>query len=149
MLERFPELKQRGPDDCLPTAVRAVLLHYGQEVSADDVSRWCEESHRDCWFDTALHGLADYYDLDDLTMRGEEAVRALVTDPERPGPVIVMLQDPNHPGPLDHAVVLIGIQCEPRERETAEVVRYMDPWYGSIEEDDSGAFWQHWNFNGG
>lgn len=149
MIESFPLLKQiPGSRSCLPTVVRAALLWQGVQASQAEVSAWCGETADGCWIDLAMEGLrAEGFDVEDLT-GDEEGVRACLTDADDPQPVIVTRKIPADPLPVDHAVVLIGIEEREDEQGNREVIQFMDPLTGDIEEDRDGIFWVHWDCAG-
>ena len=74
MVEHFPNLRQSpGSNACFPTCARAVLLWYGEQVTQDDVSEWCQETSEGCILDLALASLRDEgFDLEELTGRARE-----------------------------------------------------------------------------
>ncbi len=141
-----PLLRQpAGSNSCLPTAVRAVLLGRGLVVSSHEVSVWCRETDRGCWFDAAIEGLREAdLDVEDLTGAAASQIAALVSDPDNPQPVIVTIAPEALGSGLvvllptesstwaDHAVVLTSAGDES--------VRFMDPLVGCLEEARSTRF---------
>jgi hypothetical protein len=80
VIQPFPLLRQ-PPDSnsCLPTAVRAVLLWYGEDVTQDEVSGWCQEDSKGCGLDLAIDGLREAgFDIDELIAPTEAEAQALL-----------------------------------------------------------------------
>jgi hypothetical protein len=125
------------------------LLWYGEQVTHEEILEWCQETHEGCILDLALDGLRDVgFDIEELNApteeEAQELLRMMVTDEDDPQPVIVTLRDPRWPSRTDHAVVVTNIRQVESGSETREVVEYMDPLTGNIEQDVSGLFWQFW-----
>ena len=147
----LPSLRQPpGSNSCLPTAVRAVLLYYELDVSGEEASLWCRETPDGCWLDDALDGLRDAgFDIEDLTGVTTEEMRLRVTAEPDPQPVIVTVKDPFVPSGYDHAVVVTNVGRPSPEDMPLASVEFMDPLTGRLEQDESGAFWDRWDFAGG
>ena len=100
MITNFPLLQQPpGSNSCLSTAIRAVLLWFGERVTAAEVSEWCAEDPNGCVLDLAIDGLRDAgFDIQGLIAptdeEAQELLRATVTDADDPKPVVVTLQNP-------------------------------------------------------
>ena len=105
------------------------------------ISDLCLESELGCPWDEALEALGDPFDVDLLDGR-EEEIRTLVSDEADPQPVLMQLHSGVHTilTPF-HAIVLLGIRDTPE----GELVFYLDPLTGEIEEDSTGMFWRRWD----
>ncbi|HZP84938.1 MAG TPA: hypothetical protein VFB21_25095 [Chthonomonadaceae bacterium] len=129
--------------------MRAVLLWYGEQVTQEEVSEWCRETPGGCWLDEAMESLRlEGFDVEELIDDAEERIRAAIADSEEPQPVIVTLKVPLLNAPRDHAVVLVGIRQQAEENGQSEIVEFMDPLTGQIEQDATGMLWQYWDFAG-
>jgi hypothetical protein len=153
MIANFTPLRQSpGSNSCLPTTVRAVLRWQGYLASEDEVSEWCRESILGCLWSEALDGLAEAgFTIDEL--RGEiraveddlGALRTIVEDTEDPQPVIVTVQEPFRDFNGDHAVVVIGFAPSIEDGNEREIVIYMEPLSGTLEQDTADHFGQCWS----
>src|SRR5690349_5557608 len=125
MIEAFPLLQQPlGSNSCFPTAVRAVLLWHGVEISPQTISDLCGEGVLGCDLETAIPSLREEYDVEEL--RGDiQALRETISNEDDPQPAIVILKY-SADSLLDHAVVLLGIQLQRDEIRSYEVVEFMD-----------------------
>lgn len=150
MAAPVPPLRQPpGSNSCLPTAVLAVLLRYELDVSVEEVSLWCRETPDGCWLDDAMDGLREAgLDVEDLSGTSVEEIRSRVAAEADPQPVIVTLKDPFVPSGYDHAVVITDVSESPDGDDTIAGVDFMDPLIGRMEQDESGAFWDRWDFGG-
>jgi hypothetical protein len=150
MIADFPLLQQPpGSNSCFSTSVRAVLLWWGEQVSQREAQEWCREGRRGCILDLAIDGLREAgFDVEELTAPTEEEAREIlcttITDEDNPQPVIVTLANPLVSLDGDHAVVVINIRQAEAGSGTREIIEYMDPLTGNIEQDISGLFWQFW-----
>ena len=120
-------------------------MSYGEIVTQDEVSEWCQEDSDGCVFFLALEGLQEEgYDV--VPVREEADLRELLTS-EDAEPVIITLKnpDPRQMSRLNHAVVVLDIRHEAGQ---PEVVKYMDPLDGLIHEDTTGFLLQWWDYNG-
>jgi hypothetical protein len=147
MISPFPLLQQApGSNSCFPTAVRAVLLWHGYDESPEAISRLCQETRLGCDLERAIPALREEFDVEELRADAE-TLRAIINDANDPEPVIVTLK-PSVQSPMDHAVVLIGTEQRQGVLGIQEVVAFMDPLTGKIEEDTTGNFWIFWDFAG-
>ncbi len=147
MIDDFFRLKQDiWSNSCLPTAVRAILLWYGDTISQDTVAEWCEEGPLGCSLSIATQGLRDH-DLivTELSANAEGEISLLVSDPDDPVPVLLTIQTPFSPAGLDHAVVVVGIERVVVDGQTEEYVFFMDPSTGEIEREPCHRFWRMWD----
>ena len=140
MIDDLPCLAQaRGSNDCLPTAVRAVLLRHGRYLSPEKASVLCRTTDAgSAWYD-AMQGLGDEFDVHDLSGNWERITDSLLNDEE---PVIVriglVIRDPLYgPSVEGHAVVIRAIQKE-------EIV-YMDPLTGADCSVSTESFLKMWD----
>ena len=140
MITNFPLLQQSpGSNGCLPTAVRAVLLWAGERVTAAEVSEWCGEDSNGCLLDLAVDGLRIAgIDVQELTAPTEaealELLRTTIMDEDNPLPVVITLLNPFLAVPLDHAVVLVGVEQTFTLTGEYETVTFMDPLTGRLAE---------------
>lgn len=89
-MAQFQPLRQPpGSNSCLPTAVRAVLLWHGENVSSENVSRWCREDVDGCVLFLALQGLQDE-GFDIVEVRDENALREVFIE-EEPERVVILI----------------------------------------------------------
>src|SRR5579872_692484 len=141
MVKDFVCLRQQpGSKSCLPTAVRAILLYYGYNVFETEVPAWCDERTDGCWLDLAMQGLRDYdFDVRELLGTTEDIegqIKSLVNDREDPLPVLVTLRDLFAVRADDHAVVVVGVDPISAVGPPRELVFFMDPITGQIEQDE-------------
>lgn len=135
-----------GSNACLSTCVCAILLHRGISASLQEIQFLCNETDSGCELDYAVQSLDEKYTVEDLT-GDESAVRACVSEDSIP--VIGILQ---YELALNetafHAVVIIEISAGIQDGKNTEIVKFMDPMTGRIEEDSTGLFWYRWSLAG-
>ncbi len=143
MIEDFPLLQQRpGSNSCLPVAVTAILQHFGENVTEEQVSEWCGESRDGCVIDFAMQGLRDQdYEVLEIADDPETRIREYLNDEDNPLPVLVTIM-PAFSDVMDHAVVLVGITTDAAGEE---VINLMDSLCGCIQTMSIDEFFRQWD----